>query len=115
MVLEVHLNDLVAQTEHDRMLGLQPLFHVSWILFTGLQGGIRRIWLLTGILQIRSEMLQQSDLLLQLLGKVCERMSLHDILLLLVDKLSLEVVEGLPIDVQNNLSRIIEEDARSTT
>ena len=29
MILEIHLNDLVAKAEHDGMLGAHPLLHID--------------------------------------------------------------------------------------
>ena len=105
MVLEVDLYDLVGQPEHDCVSCPHPLLDIydllsgsgwliCWALLTFLLllifTRLRAISLLTA-LQIRSEMLEQSDLLVQLLRVIFESVTLAHVLL--VAGTSLKVVE----------------------
>lgn len=81
MVLEVHLHDLIGESEHDGMLGTHPFLHVDaawWVLqLVGLvlQVSLDQLFLLLWIVilfEIRLEMLEQSYFFLELLRKVHE-------------------------------------------
>ncbi len=65
-------------------------------------------------LQVRSEVLHEGDLLVKFLGVVGDLVHLHDVLLLADgDGLPLVVVEGALVGlVQEDLGRVVEEDAR---
>lgn len=70
MVLEVYLDDLVAEPEHDGMSGPHPLLHVDDILdFPHFLSGIVGILLnevlgLVVALEVAPEVLQKGDFLL---------------------------------------------------
>lgn len=120
VILEVNLHDLVAQTEHDGMLGPHPLLHVNrswWILkLVGLveEVPLNELLLLLRIvilLEVTLEVLEQSDLLLQLLWEVGEAVLRHHVLLLIsCDGFPLVVVELSSAGLGNDLRGVIEED-----
>lgn len=114
MILEVNLHDFIRKSEHDRMLGLQPLFNVS----TGSLSlfGCLFIFLLTRVrLQVGPEMLKQGHFLLEFLRVLCEGVRAHYVLLLrLGDGFPLEIVEVLAIQIKYYLCGVIEENSGSS-
>ena len=105
MILKIDLYNLIEQPKHDCMSCPHPLLNIynllsdsEWLIYKTLLTflllliftRLRAISLLTA-LQIRSEMLEQSDLLVQLLRVVFESVTLAHVLL--VAGTSLEIVE----------------------
>ena len=107
MVLEVDLDDLVAQPEHNCMLCAHPFLHVNaarrWfvnlvqILVVFFFSNLERSTLLRSAgLQIGLEVLKQRDFLLKLLREVGEEIFLKDVLFLsLRDSLTFVIVEAV--------------------
>jgi hypothetical protein len=91
VILEIDLNDLVGESEHDGVLGTHPFLDVYTtrrvLELVGLvqQVSLYQLFLLLGIVilfKIRFEMLEQSDFFLELLREVRETVLRHHILLL---------------------------------
>ena len=115
MVLEVNLHHFVRQPEHDGVARAHPLLHVDNVLdrlfFRELLfwGRIDRLsWLFTAF-QVGTEVLEQSNLFLQLFGILCQSVLLVDILP--IGRSSLHIVEVISVGIQDDLSGIVEEDA----
>ena len=87
MVLEVHLHNFVAQSEHDCVFRSHPLFHVNracWILrflFVSLKQLRFLCWVVI-LFKVRLEMLQERHFLLEFLRETSEAILRHNILLL---------------------------------
>lgn len=103
MILEIDLDYLVAQSEHDRVLRSHPLLHVDGagrvLQFIGLIQlvSLNELLLLLRVVilfEVGLEMLQQCHFLLQLLREIREIILLHHVLLLILrHRFSLVVVE----------------------
>ena len=94
MILEVHLNNLIAQSEHNRMLCSHPLLniyevttsfsrlicHIYIVMVLFVTRGLS-CTLASVILKVRPEMLEKSYFLSKVFGIVSKGMSCHYILL----------------------------------
>ena len=122
VVLEINLNDLIAQSEHNSVLSAHPFFYINWagwvLQLVGLVHLIPldELFLFLGIvilLQVGLEMLQQCHFFLQLLWISRKVILLHDILLFVSGHgFSFVVVELRATGLRNNLGRVIEEHTR---
>ena len=101
VILEIHLDDFVAKAEHDCMLSAHPLLHIDMrvhlkVLISTIPRvdrrrkarcggrklpGVSILGIFVG-LKVRSEMLHQCHLLVEVLRIVSDFVHLHDILLL---------------------------------
>ena len=120
MVLEVDLYNLVAQPEHDGVLGPHPLLNVDaarWVL--QLTRGIGFVprnellllsWIIV-LLQVALEVLQQGDLLLEFRWELSKVVLRHHVLLLVGrTRLALVVVELRARGLCHYLRGIVEEN-----
>ncbi len=118
MILEIDLDNLVAQSEHNGMFCSHPLLNVDWRdTRHGWLDLVRHsifILLVLIALKIGTEVLQQCNFLLEILGIVSEVISLHNVLLLLCrNSLPFVVIEGVAVRVDDNLGRVVEEHTGS--
>lgn len=118
MILEIDLDNLVAQSEHNRMFGPHPLLDVDrWDTRHWWLDLLRHtifILLVLIAFKIGTEVLQQRNFLLEILGIVSEVVSLHDVLLLRRrNSFPFVVIEGVAVRVNDNLGRVVEEDTSS--
>ena len=114
MVLEINLHDFIRQSEHDSMFSLQPFLNVGASSFGSLVEFLS-VWLRRRRLQVRSEMLKQRNFLLQLFWILSQSVGRHNVLFFGRRKrFSLEIIKVLAVDVENNFSRVVEEDSRCT-
>ena len=116
MILEIHLHDLVRQPEHDGVLGPHPLLDVDLVSSRSFRNSINVLFLSLGRVrfQVRSEMLEESDLLVQLFRVLLKSVDAKNVLLLiLIHRLPLVVVEGVTIRIDHDLSRVVEENSSS--
>ena len=103
MILEVHLNNFVAKSEHDSMLSSHPFLHVNtagWILqLIGLIQfiSLNQLFLLLRIIilfQVRFKVLKKSNFLLKILREIGKAVLRHDVLFFVSsDGLSLVIIE----------------------
>lgn len=113
MVLEVHLDYLVREAEHDGMACAHPLLYVYDVLdaTSSSLDLIRYLLVWVGLLsafQIAPEVLEQSDFLLKILGVFSESVLLSNILSICTT--ALHVVEMEAIGVKTDLGGVVEED-----
>lgn len=114
VVLEVDLDHLVGQSEHDGVSRPHPLLYVHDVfdLALFLAVGILFCYVLWAViaLQVAPEMLKEGHFLLELLRVLREGILFADVLP--VTRASLHVVEVVTVRVEHNLGGIVEEDAR---
>lgn len=121
MVLEVNLNNFVAEAEHNGMLCPHPLLHVDaawWILKlvslikkVSLDQLLLLLWIVV-LLQVGLEVLKKGNFLLQLLWEVREIVLGHNILLFVGGNcLSLIVVELRSTGLGYDFGGIIKENS----
>lgn len=121
VILEVNLDDFVAESEHDGMLGPHPFLdvHGAWrilqlvglVHLVSLDQLLLFLWIVV-LLEVRLEVLKQCDFLLKLLRVAGEVVLLHHVLLLVgCDCFALVVVELRAAGLGDDLRRIVEEDA----
>ena len=113
MILEVHLDHLVRESEHDGMTSPHPLLNIHNILnFPVLLGEVVRDLLvrlrLLSALEVAAEVLQKGHLLLEVLGVLCQGILFADVLA--VGLAPLHVVEVEAIGVQHDLGTVVKED-----
>lgn len=105
MILEVYLNDLIAQPKHNRVPSPHPLLHINNVSQCLLALVCRSLLLIFPFLglgisfEVASEVLQQSDLLLKLFRVVGESVRLNHVLSFW--SLSFHVVEVMTLFVQH--------------
>jgi hypothetical protein len=136
VILEVDLDDLVGEAEHDRVLSPHPLLHVHMRVhlqvLAFLIGRIVCTWKMLLVLhprrspftigpilmifEVRPEVLHQCDLLMQFFRILRDIVHLHDVLLLRGSyRFPLVVVEsGLSGLVEQYFGRVIEKHTRRT-
>lgn len=122
MILEVYLNDFVAESKHNSMLGSHPFLDVNaarWILqFIRLIQliSLNQLFLLLRIVvlfQIRFKVLEKCYLLLELLREIGEAVLRHYILLFICSYgFSFIIIELSSARLCNNFGRVIEENTR---
>ena len=114
MILEVHLHDLIRESEHDGVACSHPLLHVDYIhdppsllldilrdLFVGLR--------LLSAFKVAPEVLQKRHLLLKILGIFTESIFFADILT--IGASALHVVEVEAVGVEHDFGGVVEEHA----
>jgi hypothetical protein len=120
VILEVNLNDFVAEAEHDRVLSSHPFFDVdgAWrvlqfiglVQFVSLNELLFFLWIVV-LLQVGLKVLKQSDFLLKILRVTREVVLLHHVLLLVrCNCFSFIVVELRATRLGHNFRRIVEEN-----
>lgn len=114
MVLEIDLDNLVGQAEHDGVPGAHPLLDVDHVhdasrLFLHVLGDfLVRLRLLCS-LKVASEVLQQRHFLLEILGVV--RKGVLETNVLSVGTSALHVIEMEAVRVEDDLGRVVKEDS----
>jgi hypothetical protein len=120
MVLEVDLDNFIAQSEHDSVLRSHPFLDVNGTGWWAIRH-IFNVLLLCNLegctllsctrLQVRFEVFQQSHFLLELLWIIGERVFLHHVLFLcLRDGFAFVVIEAVASALNHDLCGVIEED-----
>ena len=113
MVLEIDLDDLIRETEHDSVASAHPLLNVNYVhdsaclllhVFRDLLIRLR----LFRALKITPEVLEQRHLFLEVLRIIRERILKANVLPICTS--TLHVVKMEAIRVKNNLGRVVEED-----
>jgi hypothetical protein len=117
MILEVHLHDLIAESEHDSMPCSHPFLDVNkvlnllwWRVLSSRNGD--RHFLLAGLVstfEVRSEMLQKGYLFLHFFRIVSQSVLLSYVLSILSVS-TFHVVESAAIWVKHNLGGVVEEN-----
>lgn len=106
MVLEVNLDDLIRESEHDSMPCSHPLLNVNeifdlsilWTIFRVL--GHQSFWSVVAF-EIAPEVLKEGDFLLELLGVFCKCVLCANVLS--VARSSFHVVDMVTVWVQDYL------------
>ena len=105
LVSEVDLDDFVAESEHDGMLGLHPFLDIT---IPSIRSCIFvEVNFVVGI-EIVPEMLKKSDFLLELSFRGIVTDPVRSDCISFIPRLLLDVFEVLSIFVNNDLGRIIE-------
>jgi hypothetical protein len=114
MVLEIDLDDLIRETEHDGVASAHPLLNVNYVhdsaslllhVFRDLLIRLR----LFRALKVTPKVLEQRYLFLEVLWIIRERIFKANVLPICTS--TLHVVKMKAIRVKNNLGRVVEEDA----
>ena len=118
VVLEVNLDDLVAQAEHDRVLGSHPFLDIdgAWrvLQFVGLiqEISLNELLLLLRVIilfKVGLEVLKKSYFFLKLLWEIGEAVLGHHILLFIgCNGFSLIIVELSSAGLRNDLGGVVE-------
>ena len=120
MILEVYLNDFVAKSKHNRMLGSHPFLDVNtagWIqqLICLIQFiSLNQLFLFLRIIvlfQIRFEVLKKCNLLLEFCREIDEAVLSHHVLLFICsNSFPLIIVELSSARLGDNFCRVIKEN-----
>jgi len=112
VVLEVDLHHLVGKSKHDSMSSAHPLLDIDYVGdLPALLGEVLRNLLvglgLLGSLEVASEMLEKSHLLLQVSGVFGQSVLFADVLA--IGTATLHVVKVEAVGVKNDLGGVVEE------
>ena len=115
MVLEIDLDNLVGQAEHDGVPGAHPLLDVNHVhdasrLLLNILGDFF-VWLrLLRSFEVAPEVLQQRNFFLEILGVVRE--GVLETHVLSVGTSAFHVVKVKAVGIEDNLGRVVKEYAR---
>ena len=115
VVLEVHLDDFVAESEHYSVAGSHPLFDIRELGRSLVLRALYWVFLVPFrflSFEIRSKMLQQSDLFLDFLGVLSQCIDLHYILSVALPPFN--VIKAFGLRMQNYFGAVIEKYSSSS-
>jgi len=113
LISEVNLNNLVIQSKHNSMLGLEPLFNVDQPKLLAFIIKLTVVILVLEItFKVTSEMLKKSNLLLKFFGIISQSVLVNN--LNFIRHLLFNILKVTSLWFKNDLGGIIEEDTRCT-